>query len=331
MINFEFYSFSPFYGDSAKTLTFGNTILPTDENLAESYEIFDKDSYDIDIIIGNELDNSLAIRLAETRRDCIAFIGIPTSFTRILKIEIDGDKEEVLYTEDGQVLLLSEIKNKKTYTNLEYEVLFDYLDSLERSQFCHFTCNVKEQYDGFSDKNRLVNIAGDIAGLKAQASLIRPWSPGAGLEKGQILNVSSIYIDFKKEQLDSLYKICLNYIEKNTLMTQKTFMIRDTQFNKINIRSLFNHIEKTTSNILKKYNFESNLLNVRRIIASELKQILLSVREKNGISSGTVNVFPDPSNPEIITIDISIKPIYIAEYINLRIKNVGTALISELI
>lgn len=320
-----------FYGNTAKTLTYGSTNLPTDNDLAESYEIFDKDNYDIDIIIGNEKDNSLAIKLAETRRDCIAFIGIPTSFIELIKLEMGEDPREVLYTEDGIILLLSEFKNKKTYSDIEFGLLFDYLNSLQKSQFCHFTCNVKEQYDGFSDKNRLVNIAADAAGLKAQASLLRPWAPGAGLEKGQILNVSSIYIDFKKAQLDELYKLGLNYIEKNILITQKTFMTKDTQFNRINIRSLFNHIEKTTSNILKKYIFETNLLNVRRIIAGELKQLLLNVRANNGISSGSVNVYPDPTNPEIITIDISIKPIYIAEYINLRMTNVGTALISELI
>jgi hypothetical protein len=322
----------PTYNDTAITLSNGGNNLCTNDDLAESYEIFkNNEEYDLDIIIGNQLDNNSAIELAEYRQDCIAFIGLPTSYINILKINLSDNTSEVLYTEKGIPILINNHNHEKRYSEIEFEKLNEYLESIKKSQFCHFTLNVKEQLDGFSNKNKLVNIAADIAGLKAQASLNQPWTPGAGLEKGQIKNASDIYISFDKKTLNSYYKIGLNFIEKNILMSQKTYYNKESIFNRVNIRSLFNHIEKTMKNVLRKYVFEENILNTRRIIANDIKKLLLQVQTNRGIENAKINVYPDKTNGNIIITDISIKPVYMSEYINLRMKNVDTDIVSEIL
>lgn len=308
----------------------GSVNFPTDDDIVNAHEqLANKDLIDLDIIIGNQFHNQAAINVAEKRRDCIAFIGLPTSYMLFLKTEKDQN-DEVLYTEEGNILVLSETKIPKVLTDKDMQQLTEYVQSLNESQFVHFTANIKEQIDGFTNKKVLINIAGDIAGLKAKASLENPWTPGAGLERGIILNGEGIHINFNSKEKERLYKRGLNFIENGILISQKTFLSTSSSFNRINTRSLFNHIEKTIERTIRKYVFEENRESTRRAIAFEIKNILKDMRSNRGIEAGRVEVHKGSTDNEII-VDVYIKPLYVAEYIQLRINNIGTNSISNIL
>lgn len=311
-------------------LSKGSVDFATDDDFRTAHDILkNKDTYDIDIIIGNQYDNQLAIDIAESRRDCIAFIGIPTTFLTFLKTEQDANND-ILYTEDGLIIVLDIYNTPKILNTEDILKLFDYINILTESQFVHFTANIKEQIDGFTGKKKLVNIAADVAGLKSKASKDYPWTPGAGLERGIILNGESIYMNILSKDKDRLYKKGLNFIENGFLISQKTFLSVNSSFSRINIRSLFNHLEKTVEKILRRFIFEENRESVRRTIALEVKNVLKDMRVNRGIESGKVEVHKGKTDNEII-VDVYVKPLYVAEYIQLRITNVGTNTISDIL
>lgn len=313
------------YNTSLIKLETGFTTYPSAENIYDSYDILkNKEMYDIDIVIGNEMDNQIAIDFVETRRDCIAFIGLPTKFINILTIFLPSGKEEVLYTPQGDIFILNKYNIQKEVTQDLMNKINEYIGSLTKSQYVHFTGNVKEQYDGFSQKMKYVNIAGDTGGLKAQASYATPWLPGAGLEKGLLKNLNQMVINYNSDHKKYYYKEGINYVENGIVQTQKTFYTKSSAFERINIRSLFNHIEKTVEKSLRRYVFERNELNTRRAIASDVKRMLEDIKTNKGIEAGRVHVHPDPSNESSIIVDVYIKPLYMIEYIQLRMINAGT-------
>jgi hypothetical protein len=322
-VNKDYYTY---YGDNIIRLSGGHANFPTDVDISRSYEIFEnKESYDIDIIIGNDKYNNAAVNLAESRKDSIAFIGIPTSFITYLKLHMgEGNPQETAYTQTGLVIAVNETTIPYKVNDLILEEFNNYVASIPNSQYVHFTMNVKEQMDGFTNKYKLVNIAGDTAGLKAQASLTAPWSTGAGLERGFIKNANNMY--FTVRNLDTYYKKGLNYVQNNSLMTQKTFYTKASSFNRVNVRSVFNHVEKETQKLLRYYVFEENTYRVRGIIASTIRKYLEDVKSSQGIDAGRVHVHGDGKE---ILVDIYIKPKYVAEYIQLRMRNIGAETISN--
>lgn len=317
-----------YYGSNIIELNGGGSNFPTDIDISNSYQIFENtEQYDLDIIIGNDKHNQAAVALAEKRRDCIAFIGIPPTFVEYLKLLMGPtNPQEVAYTQQGLVIGIRETKIPYKIGPDQIKKLNEYLSELSQSQYVHLTMNIKEQLDGFTGNYKLVNIAGDTAGLKSQASLVAPWSVGAGLERGRIKNANAIYFNVK--DVNTYYKKGLNYVENNMLMSQKTYYTRPSAFGRISTRSLFNHIEKEVKKLLRYYVFEENTYRVRGIIASTVKRYLEDVKTNRGIDAGKVHVH---GQGEEIIVDVYIKPTYVTEYIQLRMKNVGTDTISNIL
>lgn len=322
-----------YYGNTLIEFQNGFNAFPTDPDFSTSYEILEnKEQFDIDILIGNDKANHLAVALAEKRKDCIAFIGLPTSFITYLKLLMGtGNPDEIAYTNDGLVIATNEYKIPTRLTDTALNEFNKYINAIPNSQFVHFTMNIKVQKDLFSNSNKLINIAGDTAGLKAQASLVSPWTASAGLEKGKIKNAVKMHLNINEKHTKDYYKKGLNFVQNNVLMTQKTYYTKASAFNRINVRSLFNHLEKNTTKILNNYVFEENTLRIRQNIATQVKRYLEDVRINKGIQAGRVGVYPSDTNPNEIVVEIAIQPTYVAEYIVLRMTNTGTTEISTLL
>lgn len=128
----------------------------TESDLLTGYEIWEnKEEIDIDIVIANEIDNGVSAKnLVDARLDCIAFIGCNYG-------DVVGKKSSVA---------VSNLVTWRTSGSLNFNDMFV------------VACgNYKWQYDRYNDKNRWVNIAGDIAGLRAQTSTNRAaWWASAG-------------------------------------------------------------------------------------------------------------------------------------------------------
>lgn len=175
-------------GADAVALASGTAVAGGADELATAYDLWNnKEEVDIDIIIANEVDAGVSAKnLADARKDCIAFIGAEY-----------GDTVGKKASEAVTALTTWRKTGNANYNNM----------------FVVACGNYKYQYDRYNDKNRWINVAGDIAGLRAATSSNRAsWWASAGLERGQIKNVKKLAFNPNQGHRDILYKNSINPI-----------------------------------------------------------------------------------------------------------------------
>ena len=287
------------------------------DDILNAYDIFsNKEELDIDIVIGNETDaGASALSLVEERKDCIAFIGANYGDT-VGKKGATATKELIDYRKSGAWNL--------------------------NNMFVVACGNYKYQYDRYNDKYRWINIAGDIAGLRAQTSMNRAsWWASAGLERGQIKNVTKLAFNPTQGQRDLLYKNGINPIcafpgQGTVMWGQKTLLSKPSSFDRVNVRGLFNTMERALSKMAKYQIMEFNDNFTRNRIVSMIKPYLSSVQAGRGIQDFLVICDESNNTQDVISrnqlvVDIFIKPTYVAEFIQLRFTNAGTNSFAEVI
>lgn len=290
------------------------------DDLADAYDLWsNKEEVEIDIVIGNELDAGVsALNLCDTRKDCIGFIGAEYGQTV-------GKKAS------EAVAALIAARKSNTATNFT-----------ANNMFVVACANYKYQYDRYNDKNRWVNIAADIAGLRAATSSNRAsWWASAGLERGQIKNAKKLAFNPNQGHRDLLYKNGLNPIctfpgQGTVMWGQKTLLDKPSSFDRVNVRGLFNTLERSLSKMAKYQVMEFNDNFTRNRIVSMIKPFLSSVQAGRGIQDflvicDTSNNTPDVISRNQLVVDVYIKPTYVAEFIHLKFTNAGTNSFSEVI
>ena len=297
------------------TLKLGADSAIQEDDLMDAYDLWsNKEEVDIDIVIANELSPNAARNLVDARKDCIGFIGAP--------YDIVGKKASVAVG----MLVGYRTEGPFAFNNM----------------FLVACGNYKYQYDRYNDKNRWINIAGDIAGLRAQTSMNRAsWWASAGLERGQVKNVIKLAFNPNQGQRDILYKNAINPIvtfpgQGTVMWGQKTLLDKPSSFDRVNVRGLFNTLERSLSKMAKYQVMEFNDTFTRNRIVSMIKPFLESVRAGRGIQDYLVICDESNNTPDIISrnqlvVDIFIKPTYVAEFIHLRFTNAGTNSFAEVI
>lgn len=298
-------------------LALGEDSVIQADDLLDAYGLWDnKEEVDIDIVIANELDAAVSARnLVDTRKDCIAFMGANYSDTV-------GKKA----SQAVSALLDWRKTGTANFNNM----------------FMVACGNYKYQYDRYNDKNRWVNVAGDIAGLRAQTSTNRAsWWASAGLERGQIKNVKKLAFNPNQGHRDLLYKNGINPIvafpgQGTVMWGQKTLLAKPSSFDRVNVRGLFNTLERSLSKMAKYQVMEFNDNFTRNRIISMIKPFLSSVQAGRGIQDylvicDTSNNTPDVISRNQLVVDVYIKPTYVAEFILLRFTNAGTNSFAEVI
>jgi len=299
-----------------------------EQSLRDAYfSVEDKEKYEIDIIIGNEFlkdrsnpysgDNqNIAIDLAETRKDCIAFIGARY-------IDTVGKKS-------GEAV--NAIVDYMTETN---SVARNDSVKLTRSMFAAFFGNYFRIYDKYSRKYRWINVAGDLAGIKCNITTTNAsWWAAAGMKRGIIRNIDRMAISPSREQRDILYKNGVNPLvvfpgTGNLVWGNKTLLPYASAFDRINVRSMFNEIERAMAKAARSQLFEFNDAYTRNAVLAMFNPYLASIQAARGIQD--YKVVCDESNNDAnvisrneLVVDIYIKPTYVAEFIQLNFVNVGT-------
>lgn len=295
-------------------LSGGYSEAATIVNYRESFEIFTKENYEIDIVIAPEYYNEVIIEFVESRKDCIGFLGIPRQIIKYLMI--NGVN---LATESGDLIVLS-IKNLIA-TKADYESIISYIESINKSQYCFMIFGFKIQIDGFTGKNRIINVNGDIAGLKALNSSIVHWGIPAGVERGIIKNAIGYTMKISKSDADKLYKLGVNTLSNGTLLSQKLFVQKEEICTRLHQRCVFNYIERVVEKLTRKYIFTENNRNTRATVAMQIKKILEDILSSGGIEAGKVHV--TTGSDDKIIINIYIKIPYITELVNMRMFNSG--------
>lgn len=293
-------------GEDLLKLSNGMDSTPGIDDIIDAYTIFDnKEEIDVDILICNESYPKAATDIAITRGDCIAFMGAPKSCSVGYK---------------------STIANQKT---------LDFRKSLNiDSKYVTLCSNYKYQYCAELGGYRWVNLAADIAGLKAQTNYNQAnWYAAAGLNRGLIKNCEALSYSPTQSMRNTLYKNGINPVVMfpNTgavLWGQKTLQTKASSFDRVNVVSLFNHLERSLGRMSKYSLFEFNDSFTRNYLVSIIKPFLAQVKAGRGIQDYLV-ICDTSNNPASVVaanqlvIDVYIKPTYVAEFIHLRFVNVG--------
>ena len=279
-------------------------------SVEEAYmTVEDKELYPIDIIIGNELDEGKAAALlADKRQDCIAFIGASYKDVVGMKAAVAVDN------------LTRKIKNNPPFL---------------RTMFASYFGNYIRIFDNFAKKFRWINLAGDMAGLRANTNTNQAsWWASAGLKRGKLRNIDRISFSPNQAQRDILYSNNINPVvnfpgEGNLVWGQKTLINYASSFDRINVRGLFNVLERAMAKAAKSQTFEFNDVFTRNAILAMFNPFLSSVKAGRGIEDFLVvcdetNNTPDVISRNELVVDIYIKPMYAAEFIKLNFNNVGT-------
>jgi len=281
-------------------------------NVANNSIFGNKEEIDIDIVISNERSRISGARLANERGDCIAFHG--SRFEDIVGISSTQIVENLIMDVNSGELNSSDIANS-------YNAYFG---------------NYKQQYDKYNDKIRWVSIAGDVSGLRADTNTKRDtWFASAGLERGKIKNALKIAFNPNRGQLDLLYKNKVNPIvsfpgQGNALVWgQKTLESKPSSFSRINVRGLFNTLERAISRMARYYLFEMNDEITRNRFIGTIKPFLESVKAGRGVYDFYVRCDESNNNSAVIDsnqfiADIAIKPTRVSEFITLNFIAVGT-------
>ena len=166
----------------------------------------------------------------------------------------------------------------------------DFYSPIQATSFGVFDNGWKYVYDRFADKYRYIPCNGDVAGLCAATTANGlPWFSPAGLNRGAIKNAVKLAYSPTKSERDTLYQKRINPItslpgQGILLFGDKTALASPSAFDRINVRRLFNVIEKTIGNAAKGVLFELNDEFTRNNFKNVVEPYLRGVQAERGIT-----------------------------------------------
>ena len=250
-------------------------------------------------LIGNKLVDVAGG--ATGRKDAIAFISPPT--------------------EDSANLSNSAAK----------DAVIAYRNSLSpmSSSYASMDSGAVYVYDKYNDQYLYIGASGLIAGLCANTDQVADaWFSPAGVNRGQLSGVTKLAYNPTKAERDELYKAGINPLvsfpgQGTMLFGDKTLLTRASAFDRINVRRLFNTIEKAISTAAKAQLFEFNDEFTRAQFRNLLEPFLRDVKGRRGITDFLV-VCDESNNTSAVVdgnrfvADIFIKPARSINFITLN-------------
>ena len=277
---------------------------PTAGELAVAYDLLeDSETVDVNLLFAvpdangqNTIANDL-ISIANTRKDCMAFVSPPIADTQ------------------GSSTPAADVKA--------------FVDSLTSSSYAACDSTALYVYDKYNDKFRYIGAAGHVAGLCANTDQIADsWFSPAGVNRGQLLGVTKLAFNPKQSERDTLYKARANPIvsfpgQGTILFGDRTLLSKPSAFDRINVRRLFNTLEKAISTAAKAQLFEFNDEFTRAQFKNLVEPFLRDVKGRRGLSDFLV-VCDDTNNTSQVidsnqfVADIFIKPAKSINFITLN-------------
>lgn len=277
---------------------------PSVGELKTGYDFFaDAETLDVNLIIGgtNEADAVThaknMIALAESRKDCVAFVSPAIADT---------------------------VNNATAAADVKA-----WADQLDSSSYAVIDSTALYVYDKYNDVYRWISASGAVAGLCANTDNVADaWFSPAGLNRGQLRGVTKIAFNPKKTDRDTLYKARVNPIvsfpgEGTVLFGDKTALSKPSAFDRINVRRLFITLEKAVSTAAKYQLFEFNDEFTRAQFRNLLEPFLRDVKGRRGITDFLVVCDETNNTGEVIdtnrfVADIYIKPARSINFITLN-------------
>lgn len=293
------------------SLIHGNDGKPSKADLINALNIFsNKEAIDLDYVMAHRDIVMESKEFCEARADVIGFAGMPED------IEVGLRPEKILE---------EELKYRNSIGNSKYFTL------------CNNFINV---YNKQQDKYQWCSPIGYVTGLRAKCDDINgKWFAGAGLDNGQLSGVTKIAYNPNSAQRDMLYKNDINPIcsfpnSGIVLWGQKTLQGKPSTFDRVNVRGLFNYLERIIAKSARNVVFSQNDAITRSLFVSMIDPVLQQVKSKRGIYDYKI-VCDESNNTDIViqnnqfVATILIKPTYVAEFITLNFIAVGTSVSFE--
>ena len=251
---------------------FGNGndgLAPLQGHFEDGYDLYkDTETVDVSFLLQGEsadLASSPAgmighiITVAQDRKDCIACIS-PTE----------------------AVVMVDKTAGNSTRT-------LEFYRTVRKSNYAFADSNYKYMSDKYNNKFRFVPFNGDTAGLMVRSEVERDaWFSPAGFNRGVYKGVVKTMVEQKKGDRDSLYKEAINPVVNFTgqgtvLFGDKTFTMRPSAFDRINVRRLFIVLEKSIATAAKFTLFEFNDEFTRAQFTSLIEPFLRDIKGRRGI------------------------------------------------
>jgi phage tail sheath protein FI len=205
------------------------------------------------------------------------------------------------------------------------------------SSFSGMYANYLKVYDVTNDTERWIPATGHVASQFAYTDdIAEPWYATAGLRRGRLSGVIKVAFNPNKAQRDILYPNRINSIvqfpgEGPVIMGQKTLQSFASVFDRINVRRLFNYVEKVIARFSRILIFEQNNEFLRTQFKSVVNPFLGEIVSRQGIDDFIV-VADDSNNPlekvqaHEFNATILIRPVATAEFIKIQFVAVGGTL-----
>ena len=275
---------------------------PTNGEKKSAYDYFDDDTVVVNLMMAGPGDSTHAgnlIDIMEKRKDMMAFIS--------------PERADVV-----------NVSNSNTQT----ENVKNFFLNLASSSYVAFDSGYKKMYDKYNDVYRHVPLNGDVAGCAANADLVAaPWFSPAGLNRGNIRGAVGLAYNPTNAQRDILYRNRINPVttfpgQGTLLYGDKTALARNSAFSRINVRRLFNHIEKAIEEAARAVVFEFNDEFTRSQFAGAIEPFLRDVQGRRGITDFLVVCDETNNTGQVIDAnefraDIYIKPARSINFITL--------------
>jgi hypothetical protein len=292
----------------------GTDSQPSNADLQNSYDLFkNPDEVDISLIITGDASSVVQTyvgNIAIQRKDCIAFISPPSS-------------NVINKTSASAVLNISAWANG-IYAGLSSPSNYVVADS-----------GWKYTFDKYNNTYRWIPLNGDIAGLCVYTdSQADPWYSPAGFNRGNIKNSIKLAWNPGKAERDSIYPLGVNPVvtfpgQGTVLYGDKTFTVKPSAFDRINVRRLFIVLEKSIAEASKYSLFEFNDEFTRSQFVALVSPFLRDIQGRRGIYDFRVVCDETNNTPQVIDTnsfvgDIYVKPARSINFIQLNFVAVRT-------
>jgi len=198
---------------------------------------------------------------------------------------------------------------------------------LENTSYAATYTNWAQTYDEFLGEKVWVPFSSVAAAIFARNDAAEfPWFASAGFNRGLVgSTVVDLAITPNQKQRDELYKSNLNPVlfspsQGMAIFGQKTLQRKPSAFDRINVRRLFQYLERATKKACMFYIFEPNDEFTRTRLSNTLSPIFDYVKNNRGLDSflivcDTRNNTPDVIDNNELKVDLYLKPIRSAEFI----------------
>lgn len=285
-------------GDIAGSATYASSDDDLSARIVTQYETSfgDADESDVSILVGYNTtadtaadDLASVIAIAENRKDSIAFV----SACYDLDI-IGGARQDIL------------------------DAIVAFAGDLPSTSYGAMDSGYKYQYDRFHNVYRFVPLCADSAGCAVRTDTQKdPWFSPAGYDRGRILNVVKLCFNPNKEERDVLYKNNINPIITAqgfgvVLFGDKTLQKKPSAFDRINVRRLFNVLEKAIATAAKFQLFEFNDSFTRSQFKQMVEPFLRDIQGRRGVTSYAVVCDDSNNTPNIVDSNRFVADIFVA-------------------